>query len=110
MKSTRTANGAWRTGFSRRLSTPRRPHFFLFFFQAEDGIRDADVTRVQTCALPISRIARAGGSHRADRLRARHAHWPQSPGSGVPQEIGDFTSPLAGKVGGKAAGWGREVR
>src|SRR3989442_389558 len=27
---------------------------FLFFFQAEDGIRDADVTGVQTCALPIS--------------------------------------------------------
>src|SRR3989442_9778434 len=26
-------------------------HFF--FFQAEDGIRDADVTGVQTCALPI---------------------------------------------------------
>src|SRR3989442_4508170 len=26
---------------------------FLFFFQAEDGIRDADVTGVQTCALPI---------------------------------------------------------
>src|SRR5436305_10474551 len=28
--------------------------FYLdFFFQAEDGIRDADVTGVQTCALPI---------------------------------------------------------
>src|SRR6266540_5032662 len=27
-------------------------HFF--FFQAEDGIRDRDVTGVQTCALPIS--------------------------------------------------------
>src|SRR5471032_3603831 len=29
--------------------------FFLcfFFFQAEDGIRDRDVTGVQTCALPI---------------------------------------------------------
>src|SRR6266498_6067800 len=26
-----------------------------FFFQAEDGIRDADVTGVQTCALPIWR-------------------------------------------------------
>src|SRR3989442_11395371 len=26
----------------------------IFFFQAEDGIRDADVTGVQTCALPIS--------------------------------------------------------
>src|SRR5271157_1426908 len=25
----------------------------IFFFQAEDGIRDADVTGVQTCALPI---------------------------------------------------------
>src|SRR6202051_1909296 len=27
---------------------------FIFFFQAEDGIRDAHVTGVQTCALPIS--------------------------------------------------------
>src|SRR5215813_14363968 len=34
-----------------------------FFFQAEDGIRDADVTGVQTCALPIS-------THLADRVRA----------------------------------------
>src|SRR5699024_11539348 len=25
-----------------------------FFFQAEDGIRDRNVTGVQTCALPIS--------------------------------------------------------
>src|SRR5437763_14117649 len=25
----------------------------LFFFQAEDGIRDTSVTGVQTCALPI---------------------------------------------------------
>src|SRR5437868_11017681 len=27
---------------------------FFFFFQAEDGIRDRNVTGVQTCALPIS--------------------------------------------------------
>src|SRR5256885_12274596 len=27
---------------------------FIFFFQAEDGIRDYRVTGVQTCALPIS--------------------------------------------------------
>src|SRR5699024_11366121 len=27
---------------------------FVFFFQAEDGIRDRNVTGVQTCALPIS--------------------------------------------------------
>ena len=26
---------------------------FIFFFQAEDGIRDTSVTGVQTCALPI---------------------------------------------------------
>src|SRR5690606_39451246 len=31
---------------------------FFFFFQAEDGIRDFHVTGVQTCALPIWRIAR----------------------------------------------------
>src|SRR5699024_11459731 len=33
-----------------------KPSFFLlcyFFFQAEDGIRDRNVTGVQTCALPI---------------------------------------------------------
>src|SRR5256885_8367304 len=36
----------------------------VFFFQAEDGIRDYKVTGVQTCALPISvlmRNARAKG-------------------------------------------------
>src|SRR5699024_11876178 len=27
--------------------------FYYFFFQAEDGIRDRNVTGVQTCALPI---------------------------------------------------------
>src|SRR5262249_59485839 len=27
---------------------------YVFFFQAEDGIRDWSVTGVQTCALPIS--------------------------------------------------------
>ena len=33
-------------------------HFvFIFFFQAEDGIRDTSVTGVQTCALPISGTA-----------------------------------------------------
>src|SRR5437868_12199515 len=28
----------------------------IFFFQAEDGIRDRNVTGVQTCALPILRV------------------------------------------------------
>src|SRR5256885_5159292 len=42
---------------------------WFFFFQAEDGIRDYKVTGVQTCALPISGVARGsrGGRGRADR-------------------------------------------
>src|SRR2546429_6077595 len=31
----------------------QQPDQALFFFQAEDGIRDVAVTGVQTCALPI---------------------------------------------------------
>src|SRR5688572_31279011 len=34
---------------------------FVFFFQAEDGIRDLTVTGVQTCALPIYPDQHAGG-------------------------------------------------
>src|SRR5207247_4372717 len=37
----------------------------LFFFQAEDGIRDPLVTGVQTCALPISRVESAKAETRA---------------------------------------------
>src|SRR6266540_4490393 len=36
---------------------------FFFFFRAEDGIRDRDVTGVQTCALPIWRCDRAAARH-----------------------------------------------
>src|SRR5690554_3254711 len=39
--------------------------FADFFFQAEDGIRDADVTGVQTCALPISGHAGTGNDVQA---------------------------------------------
>src|SRR5699024_12052288 len=35
------------------LAPMRCVHLCLFFFQAEDGIRDRNVTGVQTCALPI---------------------------------------------------------
>src|SRR5207249_9233502 len=44
------------------------------FFQAEDGIRDRNVTGVQTCALPISlsnqlaRTLKAAGCERGDRV------------------------------------------
>src|SRR2546429_2440778 len=38
---------------TRPSMTPLQPVYFAFFFQAEDGIRDYKVTRVQTCDLPI---------------------------------------------------------
>src|SRR2546430_11207081 len=42
----------------------------IFFFQAEDGIRDLTVTGVQTCALPIT-LADAVQSDRAVYAVAR---------------------------------------
>src|SRR5437870_8874560 len=41
----------------------------LFFFQAEDGIRDGHVTGVQTCALPISALGSRGPGGREQRAR-----------------------------------------
>src|SRR5207245_8109961 len=48
--------------------------YLNFFFQAEDGIRDATVTGVQTCALPILNVATvaplpAAALMRADAMR-----------------------------------------
>src|SRR5256884_2643927 len=45
--------------------------YLVFFFQAEDGIRDVAVTGVQTCALPISarRIPRSLLGTRARALQ-----------------------------------------
>src|SRR5207249_9266908 len=40
--------------------------FFFFFFQAEDGIRDRNVTGVQTCALPISAARAVGAANGAN--------------------------------------------
>src|SRR5436305_4698300 len=41
-------------------------YYMIYFFQAEDGIRVADVTGVQTCALPI--CVRHLGEHPFGRL------------------------------------------
>src|SRR5262249_51254163 len=42
-----------------------RIRLVVFFFQAEDGIRDWSVTGVQTCALPICRAGHGCGPRRA---------------------------------------------
>src|SRR5438876_6759079 len=44
----------------------KRTFVLVFFFQAEDGIRDGRVTGVQTCALPIFGPCKSGS-----RLPAR---------------------------------------
>src|SRR5207245_7218912 len=52
----------------------------FFFFQAEDGIRDATVTGVQTCALPILGKSREKESsrkpRRCDRIVESEMHLP----------------------------------
>src|SRR5699024_11462443 len=74
----------------------------LFFFQAEDGIRDRNVTGVQTCALPIyGAVARragrgAAGPHPRPR-RGRflvggvEAAGGPPPGAPPPAALGDRT-------------------
>src|SRR5256886_3724434 len=76
----------------------------VFFFQAEDGIRDLTVTGVQTCALPISKrrvlaglrvhrrsLAPSRGAFRAgprqrgaraERVLRGRLEEPQGPGDG----------------------------
>src|SRR2546430_11053858 len=52
----------------------------VFFFQAEDGIRDLTVTGVQTCALPICRAAawlrRAAGTNHSTQTPRRRGAGP----------------------------------
>src|SRR5438874_5591351 len=49
----------WRVGQRGGGTMNVYARFVVFFFQAEDGIRDLYVTGVQTCALPIFSGARA---------------------------------------------------
>src|SRR5690606_41127622 len=100
---------------------------FIFFFQAEDGIRDFHVTGVQTCALPIyawskSRIrepSRSGyrsfffpldGVRNWNRLygpRGLHQHQSVVPEDAAREAVPallDRKSVVSGKRGGD--GWG----
>src|SRR2546429_1208246 len=62
---------------------------FIFFFQAEDGIRDVAVTGVQTCALPI--CSRTIVRVELPKLRPFHTSWrPVTVGSeGTPSRRAD---------------------
>src|SRR5207245_11121096 len=102
----------------------------FFFFQAEDGIRDATVTGVQTCALPIcvflvvgrsiepngisnvalSRLVRGG--LRTSVLRSKRPAIAFGLSDG-PQRIADtrvlFRLPSKSDHSGNASGWGWEI-
>src|SRR5207249_5344914 len=58
--------------------------FIFFFFQAEDGIRDRNVTGVQTCALPIlaAKIALRNGVNRCT-MRPPRKGWGNGPHGSV---------------------------
>src|SRR5690606_6391133 len=45
--------------------------YIVFFFQAEDGIRDFHVTGVQTCALPISTVISMAGIKPAEHFQGQ---------------------------------------
>src|SRR2546430_4435794 len=61
------------------MQTTRSVGCVIFFFQAEDGIRDLTVTGVQTCALPICAVGGhaacmdVAGAHRGETVHAAHA-------------------------------------
>src|SRR3989442_13301887 len=91
----------------------------FFFFQAEDGIRDADVTGVQTCALPIAgrvhrlaRAARAGPGAARAGAHARSTQGAAGPGpeDGAPDREGRLRARRASRAsaaGRSAAGAAR---
>src|SRR5205085_4879736 len=66
----------------------------IFFFQAEDGIRDLTVTGVQTCALPIFGTEGPTMAALARRLEAR----------GTPPCIFEYSArpKLASELGGES--------
>src|SRR6266498_2297121 len=76
---------------------------FFFFFQAEDGIRDADVTGVQTCALPIFGDGSDGGLGGLDESGSGLGRGPgtapsSAVGSGLGRGPGTAPSPAVGPV------------
>src|SRR3712207_9254667 len=74
----------------------------IFFFQAEDGIRDIGVTGVQTCALPI--LSRTGPLTTAP-VRSRPAEPARSQGRSLAL-LADARRPRSRQIG-RAAGRGR---
>src|SRR3989442_8219890 len=81
----------------------------FFFFQAEDGIRDADVTGVQTCALPISKFVPLGNTVHAacgftDRLTAQPCVPPTVVGHAASTAVDGYQSTIGDDLIGTTLG------
>src|SRR5256886_7677290 len=74
-------------------STERVPTECVFFFQAEDGIRDLTVTGVQTCALPISFHLSGNPPRKGSNRRAMSEVPESSVGAGRREAKGGRNSP-----------------
>src|SRR5690606_20770486 len=80
---------------------------FLFFFQAEDGIRDFHVTGVQTCALPILELHCANG-YLVNQFISAHTNQRDDEYGGSlqnrPRFLREITLAVAGVVGKERVG------
>src|SRR5207253_8725730 len=101
--------------------------YSIFFFQAEDGIRDGHVTGVQTCALPIFESICSTRIRPIRRWRWRRSTRPAGAGAAKPwapsatRRAWDTESRF-GRIGGRREresggegkrvelGWGRRVK
>ena len=76
--------------------------FVLFFFQAEDGIRDYKVTGVQTCALPIFSKSKGAGSLDIKTATSRmHTLFGRTKGRGDPTHISARVEGKLERLGGR---------
>src|SRR5699024_11865285 len=71
----------------------------IFFFQAEDGIRDRNVTGVQTCALPISNAIGYDESYDIPLTPDEMTAWQNKDNADDENTYWDKCSSQLGKIG-----------
>src|SRR5699024_11671379 len=71
---------------------------YIFFFQAEDGIRDRNVTGVQTCALPISRRCSTSSTDGPRTRTVGSCAWPEGGTGGRAFLPSSRSAPIAQSV------------
>src|SRR2546429_807108 len=91
-------------------STTRNGWSSIFFFQAEDGIRDVAVTGVQTCALPILSVRVALAENRDETKNVGFVDLRAFGISGEQAFAGDFRGRVEGSLDREGLGFRSEER